>query len=83
MLQGFYDAFFPRSQEALDYCDRYTLDDLPDEVLNQIVARSDGVPLFVEELTKAVLEGGNAGVVLDSPPARDALLSVMVLLQVL
>jgi class 3 adenylate cyclase/predicted ATPase len=31
---------------------------LPTEVLEQIVAKTDGVPLFVEELTKAVLEGG-------------------------
>ena len=31
---------------------------LPPEVLEQIVARTDGVPLFVEELTKAVLEAG-------------------------
>jgi predicted ATPase len=31
---------------------------LPPEVLEQIVARTDGVPLFVEELTKAVLESG-------------------------
>ena len=29
---------------------------LPDEVLDQIVAKTDGVPLFVEELTKTVLE---------------------------
>ena len=29
---------------------------LPDEVLEQILARTDGVPLFVEELTKTVLE---------------------------
>jgi class 3 adenylate cyclase/tetratricopeptide (TPR) repeat protein len=29
---------------------------LPDEVLTQILERTDGVPLFVEELTKAVLE---------------------------
>jgi class 3 adenylate cyclase/tetratricopeptide (TPR) repeat protein len=29
---------------------------LPDEVLNQIEARTDGVPIFVEELTKTVLE---------------------------
>jgi predicted ATPase len=29
---------------------------LPAEVVRQIVARTDGVPLFVEELTKAVLE---------------------------
>jgi class 3 adenylate cyclase/predicted ATPase len=31
---------------------------LPDEVVNQIVDRTDGVPLFVEELTKSVLESG-------------------------
>lgn len=31
---------------------------LPSEVLHQIVARTDGVPLFVEELTKTVLESG-------------------------
>ncbi|MGB9327811.1 MAG: AAA family ATPase [Pseudolabrys sp.] len=30
---------------------------LPIEVMNQIVAKTDGNPLFVEELTKAVLEG--------------------------
>ena len=30
----------------------------PAEVLEQILARTDGVPLFVEELTKAVLESG-------------------------
>jgi DNA-binding winged helix-turn-helix (wHTH) protein/predicted ATPase len=31
---------------------------LPGEVMAQIVAKTDGVPLFVEELTKAVLESG-------------------------
>src|SRR5262249_56010426 len=31
---------------------------LPDEVMNQILVRTDGVPLFVEELTKAVIESG-------------------------
>src|SRR5262249_48907804 len=31
---------------------------LPPEVAAQIVAKTDGVPLFVEELTKAVLESG-------------------------
>jgi predicted ATPase len=31
---------------------------LPDEVMDQILARTDGVPLFVEELTKTVLETG-------------------------
>jgi predicted ATPase len=31
---------------------------LPPEVIEQIVAKTDGVPLFVEELTKMVLESG-------------------------
>ncbi|HET6521210.1 MAG TPA: adenylate/guanylate cyclase domain-containing protein [Geminicoccaceae bacterium] len=31
---------------------------LPPELLEQIMDRTDGVPLFVEELTKAVLESG-------------------------
>jgi tetratricopeptide (TPR) repeat protein len=31
---------------------------LPGEIVEQIVARADGVPLFVEELTKTVVESG-------------------------
>jgi tetratricopeptide (TPR) repeat protein len=31
---------------------------LPGEVLQQIIEKTDGVPLFVEEMTKAVLESG-------------------------
>ena len=31
---------------------------LPNEVIDQIANRTDGVPLFVEELTKSVLESG-------------------------
>ena len=31
---------------------------LPDAVVAQIVARTDGIPLFVEELTKTILESG-------------------------
>jgi class 3 adenylate cyclase/predicted ATPase len=31
---------------------------LPAEVLERIVARADGVPLFLEELTKAIVEAG-------------------------
>ena len=31
---------------------------LPDEVIDQIADRTDGVPLFIEELTKSVLESG-------------------------
>ncbi|MDI3561740.1 AAA family ATPase [Bradyrhizobium sp. Arg816] len=33
---------------------------LPAEIIQQIVAKADGVPLFIEELTKAVLEAGLA-----------------------
>ncbi len=32
---------------------------LPAELLGQILAKTDGVPLFVEELTKALLESGD------------------------
>jgi class 3 adenylate cyclase/predicted ATPase len=32
---------------------------LPAEVLHQIVKKTDGVPLFVEEMTKAMLESGH------------------------
>jgi class 3 adenylate cyclase len=31
---------------------------LPPEIRDQIIARTDGVPLFIEELTKTVLESG-------------------------
>lgn len=31
---------------------------LPNEILDQIVTKTDGVPLFVEELTKTMLESG-------------------------
>lgn len=33
-LRAFYDAFFPRLEEAIDYCDKFALDDLPDDALN-------------------------------------------------
>ena len=51
---------------------------LPSDVIDSIVERSDGIPLFVEELTKAVLEAGlnskgNSG---DIPSSlRDTLLA--------
>ncbi len=34
---------------------------LPPEIIEEIAERTDGVPLFVEELTKAVLEAGAQG----------------------
>ena len=33
-MHEFYDAFFPRLEEAIDYCDKFPLDNLPDDVLN-------------------------------------------------
>jgi predicted ATPase len=32
---------------------------LPTEVIEQLVGRTDGVPLYVEEMTKAILEAGH------------------------
>src|SRR5439155_23752100 len=61
---------------------------LPDEVVAQIVDRTDGVPLFVEELTKSVLESGGSLVGIpttlhDSLMARlDRLASVRVVAQI-
>jgi len=45
---------------------------LPKEVTDEILARTDGVPLFIEELTKTVLESGllqerNSNYVLERP----------------
>jgi len=37
-------------------------DELPEDVVSQIAERTDGVPLFVEELTKSVLESGGTPV---------------------
>jgi hypothetical protein len=33
-LQAFYDAVFPRLQEACDYLEQYAVEDLPDEGVN-------------------------------------------------
>jgi hypothetical protein len=30
-MQAFYDATFPRLQDAIAYCDQFPLDDLPDD----------------------------------------------------
>jgi class 3 adenylate cyclase/predicted ATPase len=49
---------FPRSQAVTMIGQVTSGKKLPTEVLNQIVAKTDGVPLFVEELTKSVIESG-------------------------
>jgi hypothetical protein len=33
-LTAFYDAFFPRLEEAIEHCNEFPLDDLPDDVTN-------------------------------------------------
>ncbi|MDZ7883547.1 MAG: hypothetical protein U5N53_11825 [Mycobacterium sp.] len=33
-MQEFYDALFPRLEEAIDYCDKFPLDDLPEDATN-------------------------------------------------
>jgi class 3 adenylate cyclase/tetratricopeptide (TPR) repeat protein len=61
---------------------------LPIQVVDQIVDRTDGVPLFVEELTKIVLETGSSGLGIpttlhDSLMARlDRLASVRLVAQI-
>ena len=44
---------------------------LPAAVRRQIIAKTDGVPLFIEELTKAVLETGWSGEEPDIPSTLD------------
>jgi hypothetical protein len=36
-LQAFYDALFPRLEEAIEYCDKHALDELPDDVANLLL----------------------------------------------
>lgn len=43
-------------------------DALPDEMVETLVARADGIPLYVEELTKAVVEPGVARSIEAIPP---------------
>jgi hypothetical protein len=30
-IQAFYDAFLPRAEDAIVYCDQFALDDMPDD----------------------------------------------------
>ena len=45
-IQAFYDAFFPRAEEAIAYCDTFPLDEMPDDaehLLQLAVFARDGV----------------------------------------
>ena len=44
---------------------------LAHDTIEEIVARADGVPLFVEELTKAVLESGDPSAALAASPSLE------------
>jgi hypothetical protein len=33
-MEQFYNAFFPRLEDAIDYCDKFSLDELPDDATN-------------------------------------------------
>ena len=33
-MQAFYDAVTARAEEAISYCDKFTLDEMPDDVVN-------------------------------------------------
>jgi hypothetical protein len=33
-MQAFYDAITPRARDAIEYCNRYPLDDMPEDVVN-------------------------------------------------
>src|SRR2546421_11118983 len=33
-MQAFYDAIFPRVQEAMAFCDKFPLDDMPDDAVH-------------------------------------------------
>ena len=46
---------------------------LPDDIVQEIAERTDGVPLFIEELTQAVLESGAHGVAALSSAPHPAL----------
>src|SRR5512145_2418099 len=49
---------------------------LTPEVIEGVVARTDGVPLFVEELTRLVLEGGGRGLGREIPTTlKDSLMA--------
>lgn len=38
-MKEFYDAFFPRLEEAIEYCDKFPLDDVPEDALYLLAYR--------------------------------------------
>ena len=56
----------PRERSAELIADLTRGKALPEATVNQIIERTDGIPLFIEELTKVLVERGGAS----SPRAR-------------
>jgi hypothetical protein len=62
-LQAFYDAFFPRAEDAIALCDRHPLDDLPADVerllqlLHSLLMVSYAVEVWKQP---GVINGGSA-----------------------
>ena len=46
--------------DAIEAMNRSMLADVPDHLADRIAERTDGVPLFVEELTRSILESGTS-----------------------
>ena len=62
-LQAFYDAFFPRAEEAIVYCDEFPLDAMPADaerllqLLHSLLMVSYAVEVWKQP---AVINGGSA-----------------------
>jgi len=56
-IMPFYDAFFPRLEEAIEYCDGYPLDELPEDVehlvqlIHSLIMVSMAVEIFGQPKT--------------------------------
>jgi hypothetical protein len=56
-IRAFYDTFFPRLEEAIEFCDKYPLDELPDDVehlvqlIHSLVMVSMAVEIFGQPKT--------------------------------
>jgi hypothetical protein len=35
-MEAFYNAFFPRVEDAMEYCDKFSLDELPDSAVSLV-----------------------------------------------
>jgi hypothetical protein len=70
-LREFYDAFFPRLEEAIEYCDKFDLDDLPDDALNllHLIYSLVMVAMAVEIMHQAVpVDGADAVMIRTDAP---------------